>query len=144
MIAKRCFFILSILYIYRSISFFVTVLPISSPTYYCSPKSNSTTTAEIIKRALSIYTGMGLSLRVNQTFCGDSIFSGHATMLVFSYLVIKECKKISGLKISKNALSTKFSRCRYSKQAESFTSFSDAECNRWDLFPSCFSLSLYN
>jgi len=90
LIAKRCFFMLSILYIYRSISFFVTVLPISSTTYYCSPRSNATTTEDIFRRVLSIYTGFGLSLDKPQTFCGDSIFSGHATMLVFSYLIIKE------------------------------------------------------
>jgi len=89
-IAKRCFFILSILYIYRGISFFITVLPISSSTYYCSPRSNSTSATEIVNRAFSIYSGMGLSLSHPMVYCGDSIFSGHATTLVFSYLVLKE------------------------------------------------------
>lgn len=95
MIAKRCFFIYSILYIYRGISFFVTVLPISSSTYYCSPRSNSTSASEIVNRALSIYSGMGLSLSHPMVYCGDSIFSGHATTLVFCYLVLKECKLIN-------------------------------------------------
>lgn len=91
-ITKRCCFILGLLYIYRAISFYVTVLPISSRDYYCAPQSNSTTAFEVIERAFSLITGMGLSINNKQVLCGDSIFSGHSTILFFCYLLIKECK----------------------------------------------------
>jgi shingomyelin synthase len=91
-IAKRCFFILSILYLYRSICFYVTVLPISSSTYYCSPKSESSSIGEIVRRAFQVVLGMGLSINNKQIICGDSIFSGHATILIFCCLIISECK----------------------------------------------------
>ncbi|CRK99957.1 CLUMA_CG013254, isoform A [Clunio marinus] len=68
-IAKRCFIILSILYFYRSITMYVTVLPISSNTYYCSPKSNATSNIDVAKRVISLLSGMGLSINNKQTFC---------------------------------------------------------------------------
>lgn len=88
----------------------MTVLPISSATYFCrqvkikfsysiiiftfsfpySPKSNSTSSHEIIKRAFTLVSGMGLSINNQQIFCGDSIFSGHTTVLFFGYLVINQ------------------------------------------------------
>lgn len=55
-----------------------------------SPKSNSTSSYEIIKRALTLVSGMGLSINNQQIFCGDSIFSGHTTVLFFGYLVINQ------------------------------------------------------
>jgi shingomyelin synthase len=70
---------------------FVTVLPISSETYYCSPKSNATSTFDVIKRALTLFSGMGLSINNKQIYCGDSIFSGHTTILILAYLVIDKC-----------------------------------------------------
>lgn len=35
---------------------------------------------------------MGLSINNKQIYCGDSIFSGHATILILGYLIIKECE----------------------------------------------------
>lgn len=58
--------------------------------FLCSPKSNSTSTYEIIKRAFTLLSGMGLSINNKQIFCGDSIFSGHTTILFFGYLVLNQ------------------------------------------------------
>lgn len=71
---------------------YVTVLPVSSTTYYCSPKSNSTAVLIIAKRAFQLMSGFGLSINGKHTYCGDYIYSGHTVMLVLGYLVISECK----------------------------------------------------
>lgn len=72
---------------------YVTVLPMSSETYYCSPKSvNGTTVLVVAKRAFQLMSGFGLSINGKHTYCGDFIYSGHTVMLVLGYLVISECK----------------------------------------------------
>lgn len=76
----------------RSITMYVTVLPVSSTTYYCSPKSNLTSPLLIAKRSIQLLSGFGLSINGQHTFCGDYIYSGHTVMLVLGYLVISECK----------------------------------------------------
>lgn len=77
----------------RSITMYVTVLPVSSKTYFCSPKSNTTTTPLIIaKRVFQLISGFGLSINGKHTYCGDYIYSGHTVMLVLGYLIIAECK----------------------------------------------------
>ncbi|XP_017772359.1 PREDICTED: phosphatidylcholine:ceramide cholinephosphotransferase 2-like isoform X2 [Nicrophorus vespilloides] len=89
-LARRLFLIMSLLYMYRALTMFVTVLPISSTTYYCSPKNNNTSTLEMAKRVLDMLSGMGLSINGKQTYCGDFIYSGHTLTLVISYLFIAE------------------------------------------------------
>lgn len=89
---RRVFFIMSVLYFLRSICMYVTVLPVSSTTYYCSPKSNSTNVLIIAKRAFQLMSGFGLSINGKHTYCGDYIYSGHTVMLVLGYLIISECK----------------------------------------------------
>lgn len=91
-VMRRVFLIMSILYFLRSITMYVTVLPVSSTTYYCSPKSNSTSILIIGKRAFQLMSGFGLSINGKHTYCGDFIYSGHTVMLVLGYLVISECK----------------------------------------------------
>ncbi|KAG5675662.1 hypothetical protein PVAND_005549 [Polypedilum vanderplanki] len=88
-VAKRCFLMLSILYCYRAITMTITVLPISSKTYYCSPQKTSSL-LETLKKAFFVFTGLGLSINGQQKYCGDSIFSGHSTILIFAYLVLDE------------------------------------------------------
>lgn len=73
---------------------YVTVLPVSSTKYYCSPKSNGTTIAVVSKRVFQLMSGFGLSINGKHTYCGDYIYSGHTVMLVLGYLVIAECKHI--------------------------------------------------
>ncbi|XP_044735305.1 phosphatidylcholine:ceramide cholinephosphotransferase 1-like [Chrysoperla carnea] len=102
---RRLFLILSLLYLMRSITMYVTVLPISSKTYYCSPKlttinnNNTTTTTTttdnnktliILERVIQLISGFGLSINGKHTYCGDYIYSGHTVCLVLSYLFIIE------------------------------------------------------
>ena len=54
---RRLFFLLGLLYLMRSITMYVTVLPVASTTYYCSPKTNNTDAGVIIVRALRILLG---------------------------------------------------------------------------------------
>lgn len=85
---------MSLLYMYRAITMYVTVLPISSKTYPCSPKSNETSPLMIAKRVLKLMSGFGLSVNGQHIYCGDFIYSGHTVILVLSYLIISECKYI--------------------------------------------------
>ena len=89
-VLRRVFLITSLLYLYRAITMFVTVLPVSSKTYYCSPKSNDTSPYEILKRVVILFSGMGLSINGKHTYCGDYMYSGHTVILVVSYLFISE------------------------------------------------------
>ncbi|XP_055921718.1 phosphatidylcholine:ceramide cholinephosphotransferase 1-like isoform X2 [Eupeodes corollae] len=90
-IMRRIFLILAVLYFMRSITMYVTVLPVSSKTYICSPKLNTTATPmEIISRAFQLMSGFGLSINGKHTYCGDYIYSGHTVMLVLGYLIITE------------------------------------------------------
>lgn len=91
-VMRRIFLILALLYMMRSITMFVTVLPVASRTYYCSPKSNSTSGAIVAKRVWQLISGFGLSINGKHTYCGDYIYSGHTVILVMSYLIISECK----------------------------------------------------
>lgn len=70
---------------------YVTVLPVASKTYFCSPKANNTSPLLITKRVLQLISGFGLSINGKHTYCGDYIYSGHTVVLVLSYLIIKEC-----------------------------------------------------
>lgn len=89
-VARRIFLMMSLLYLMRSLTMFVTNLPVPSTTYYCSPKSNSTTIATAFSRAIHLISGFGLSINGKHVYCGDFIYSGHTVMLVLSYLVISE------------------------------------------------------
>lgn len=89
-IMRRLFLMLSLLYFMRSVTMFVTVLPVSSRTYYCSPKSAHPDAPTIVRRSLTLFFGMGLTLNGKHTYCGDYIYSGHTTILVMSYLMISE------------------------------------------------------
>uniref|UniRef100_A0A0K8SX40 Sphingomyelin synthase-like domain-containing protein n=2 Tax=Lygus hesperus TaxID=30085 RepID=A0A0K8SX40_LYGHE len=87
---RRVFLILSLLYLLRSITMFVTVLPMSSTTYYCSPKANSTNFILISKRVFQLISGFGLSINGKHTYCGDFIYSGHTVILVMCSLIVLE------------------------------------------------------
>ncbi|XP_065200771.1 phosphatidylcholine:ceramide cholinephosphotransferase 2-like isoform X2 [Planococcus citri] len=89
-IFRRLFLMLSLLYFMRSITMFVTVLPVSSKTYQCSPRENSTDASVVFHRSINLFFGMGLTINGKHTYCGDYIYSGHTTVLVMSYLMISE------------------------------------------------------
>lgn len=89
-IFRRLFLILSLLYFYRAITMYVTVLPMASTTYYCSPKTNKTDVYTVTVRIVQLFSGLGLSINGKHTYCGDYIYSGHTVILVISYLFISE------------------------------------------------------
>lgn len=93
------FLITALLYLMRSVTMYVTVLPMSSTTYVCAAKANHTTPWLLTTRVLQLMSGFGLSINGKQTFCGDFIFSGHTVMLTMCYLIINECKFINNIKI---------------------------------------------
>ncbi|CAH1118350.1 unnamed protein product [Phaedon cochleariae] len=87
---RRIFAMLSLLYLYRAVTMYITVLPIASKTYLCSPKSAKLTTVEVVTRMWTLFWGFGLAVSGKYTYCGDFIYSGHTAILVFCYLVIAE------------------------------------------------------
>ncbi|XP_037968125.2 phosphatidylcholine:ceramide cholinephosphotransferase 1 isoform X1 [Plutella xylostella] len=89
-VARRLFLIVGLLYLYRSVTMFVTVLPVSSATYYCSPQSAHPTPLLILRHTFYLISGFGLSINGKHTYCGDYIYSGHSMVLVLSYLVVAE------------------------------------------------------
>ena len=77
-VLRRIFLVLGLLYMYRSVTMSITVLPKSDRSYPCAPKLNHTITfSELMSRVLTIAAGGGLSLNGTQKYCGDFIFSGH-------------------------------------------------------------------
>ena len=92
-VLRRIFVILGLLYMYRSVTMSITVLPKSDRLYPCAPKLNHTITfSELMSRVLTIAAGGGLSLNGTQKYCGDFIFSGHTMVLMMAFFVIRECK----------------------------------------------------
>ncbi|XP_034187824.1 phosphatidylcholine:ceramide cholinephosphotransferase 2 isoform X3 [Osmia lignaria lignaria] len=89
-VVRRIFLLMGLLYMMRSITMYVTVLPVASKTYFCSPKANNTNPLLVTKRVLQLISGFGLSINGKHTYCGDYIYSGHTVVLVLSYLIIKE------------------------------------------------------
>ncbi|KAG7167892.1 Phosphatidylcholine:ceramide cholinephosphotransferase 2-like [Homarus americanus] len=87
---RRIFLMMGLLYFYRSITMYVTVLPVANPNYYCSPKANYTSPVLVAKRVIQLLSGFGLSINGQHTFCGDYIYSGHTVCLVLAYLVVRE------------------------------------------------------
>ncbi|KAK3923766.1 Phosphatidylcholine:ceramide cholinephosphotransferase 1 [Frankliniella fusca] len=87
---RRMFLIVALLYLMRSVTMYVTVLPMSSTTYYCSPKANVTTPWLLTTRVWQLMSGFGLSINGKHTYCGDFIFSGHTVFLTICYLFINE------------------------------------------------------
>ena len=91
-VIRRVFFILGLLYMYRGLTMFVTVLPIPDKNYECAPQLNHTITfLELISRVATIVSGGGLSMNGKQIYCGDFIFSGHTMVLMMTFFVVREC-----------------------------------------------------
>lgn len=85
---KRFFLISAMLYAGRAVSMVVTQVPVADPAYYCAPKMNSTSVLLVAERALSLVSGLGLSIGGKHVLCGDYIYSGHTVVLVHTYLVV--------------------------------------------------------
>ena len=93
-LVRRIWFLLGLLYFYRSLTIFVTVLPKSDQGYQCSEKAGNITALLVINRVVTILSGGGLSINGKHVYCGDYIFSGHTVIFVMAYLCIKQCKII--------------------------------------------------
>lgn len=89
-VLRRLFLIMAILYLYRAITMYITVLPIASRTYFCAPQTGDLTIWEVVKRVFTLMSGFGLSINGKHVYCGDFIYSGHTVSLVMSYLTIAE------------------------------------------------------
>lgn len=87
---RRLLLIVALLYLYRAVTMYITVLPMSSRTYHCERKMVNITFTELFKRILKLMSGLGLSINGKHIYCGDFIYSGHTVTLVLSYLIIKE------------------------------------------------------
>ena len=92
-VLRRVLLLLGLLYMYRSVTMWVTALPKADRNYECADKFGSAlTVSELIKRVITIVTGFGLSINGNHIYCGDYVYSGHTMILVMGHLVMKHCE----------------------------------------------------
>ncbi|XP_055336487.1 phosphatidylcholine:ceramide cholinephosphotransferase 1-like isoform X2 [Paramacrobiotus metropolitanus] len=91
-IFRRVFVVAGLLYLGRGVTMFVTVLPQANLYYPCAAKMNNTNPLLIARRAVSLLSGLGLSINGKLVYCGDFIYSGHTCSLVLCSLVFAECK----------------------------------------------------
>jgi shingomyelin synthase len=89
-VARRAFFILSVIYLMRSVTMYLTILPIANDTVFCSPKSNETTAAVVLERVSLLLGGGGMQISGQKSVCGDYIYSGHTAILTCACLFIQE------------------------------------------------------
>ncbi|XP_033870655.1 phosphatidylcholine:ceramide cholinephosphotransferase 2-like isoform X1 [Acipenser ruthenus] len=87
--ARRFFFIMGTLYLYRCMTIYVTTLPVPSMHIKCAPKLHGDFQAKL-QRILRMISGGGLSITGSHILCGDFLYSGHTVMLTLTYLFIKE------------------------------------------------------
>jgi len=88
-VARRVCLLIGLHYFYRSVTFFVTVLPKPDEKFHCAPQLNDTSVLIILERFAKLAVGFGLTINGNYVYCGDYIYSGHTTMLVTCYLIIQ-------------------------------------------------------
>ena len=100
-VLRRIMLLVGVLYLYRSVTMWVTALPKADPNYECAPKVNGTIDfATVMLRTVKILTGMGLSVNGKHVYCGDYIYSGHTMMIITGHLVIRECEWKKGEEVS--------------------------------------------
>ncbi|KAF0294464.1 Phosphatidylcholine:ceramide cholinephosphotransferase 2 [Amphibalanus amphitrite] len=87
---RRIFLLMGLLYMMRSVLYFVTALPKPDPDYKCDPKAGYLSAALVASRVLKLLGGFGLSINGQHVFCGDYIYSGHTVTLTMAYLVLRE------------------------------------------------------
>ena len=88
-VARRVCLLIGLHYIYRAVTFFITVLP-NPGGDQCAPKSNHTTMLLIMQRFVKLSGGFGFSISGHAIYCGDYIYSGHTVTLISCYLIIQE------------------------------------------------------
>lgn len=91
---RRLCLILGVIYFARAVCMSSTQVPLIKTDLICAPVmgpnvSWSEYITEIIRRALSMMLGLGLSINGQHNYCGDYIFSGHTVTLTFcKYFII--------------------------------------------------------
>ena len=98
-LARRTFFIIAVLYLLRSVTMFVTVLPVANKTVYCSPQVKSSSVSLLASRVIELSIGGGMQISGLKKSCGDYIFSGHTVIMVTAMLIVRECKWCGSRKI---------------------------------------------
>lgn len=88
-VARRVCLLIGLHYFYRSVTFFITVLPKPDAKFHCAPQLNDTSVLIILQRFAKLAVGFGLTINGNYVYCGDYIYSGHTMMLVTCYLIIQ-------------------------------------------------------
>merc|ERR1712223_26434 len=92
-ILRRICLLVGLHYIYRAITFAITVLPNPNTDMPCYPTSDNVTWYEIFRRFVKLSIAFGFSINSGgetSVYCGDYIYSGHAVSLITAYLVIEE------------------------------------------------------
>ncbi|XP_037072867.1 phosphatidylcholine:ceramide cholinephosphotransferase 1-like isoform X2 [Pollicipes pollicipes] len=87
---RRIFLIMGLLYMMRSVLYFVTALPKPDPDYQCEPKAGYLSFTLVVTRVLKLFGGFGLSINGQHVYCGDYIYSGHTVTLTMAYMVLRE------------------------------------------------------
>jgi len=90
LVTSRVFYILSLLYLGRSFTFSVTLLPLPNNYQKCAPKLNNTSLAELWDRCWRVVAGAGLEVAGLRNTCGDLIYSGHTIALLVACLTVRE------------------------------------------------------
>uniref|UniRef100_A0A8C1UMS9 Sphingomyelin synthase 2a n=2 Tax=Cyprinus carpio TaxID=7962 RepID=A0A8C1UMS9_CYPCA len=88
-VARRYFFLLGTLYMYRCVTMYVTTLPVPGMHMVCAPKLHGDSQAKL-QRVLQLLSGGGLSITGSHLLCGDFLYSGHTVILTLTYLFLKE------------------------------------------------------
>lgn len=87
---RRCFLILAVCYFMRGIAMTITLLPLSSKYYKCSPQVKNPTLHLYFQRFLSMVSGFGFSMFGKHICCGEFLYSGHTAILFLCWLFIQE------------------------------------------------------
>ncbi|XP_062871468.1 phosphatidylcholine:ceramide cholinephosphotransferase 2 [Trichomycterus rosablanca] len=88
-VARRFFFMIGVLYLYRIITMYITTLPVPSNHMNCAPKLNDDSLGKV-HRIFQLVSGGGLSITGSHMMCGDFMYSGHTVMLTLTFLFIRE------------------------------------------------------
>lgn len=94
-LCRRVFLLLAMLYSFRSVTMYVTVLPLANDHVYCSPKMSESLSVgqkilTIAEEVMKLLQSGGLPITGKKTICGDYIYSGHTIILMLANLLVRE------------------------------------------------------
>ncbi|KAM3860038.1 phosphatidylcholine:ceramide cholinephosphotransferase 1-like [Diretmus argenteus] len=92
-VARRFFFLVGTLYLYRCVTMYVTTLPVPGHHFICEPKVLGDYALQM-RRVMKMMAGGGLTITGSHHMCGDYLYSGHTVLLTLTHLFITEyCPK---------------------------------------------------